>query len=397
MRVMQAEIGGGVPRLDGRGDCDAVRVLIRLHGRPVDWLAFWNEGEVVDPAMIRREMLKQRPFLWPAVMGRLMGEADLVCPPISIIVCTRDRHEELAGCLDSLQALDYPHYQVIVVDNASRTDDTRRVAEEHGVLYVREDRPGLDNARNRGIREAGHDIIAFTDDDVRVDSDWLHALAGTFADPDIAAVTGFVAPALLDTEARQLFELVYGGMGKGTWPRTWEGSRLDDRSRVLSHHVGVGANMAFRRELLFSLDGFDPALDVGTPSHGGGDIDMFHRVLVAGRTIRYEPRAIVWHRHRADLEALHRQLFDNGRAYGVHLLRRLREAHVSRFATLRVAAGWAWWQIGRILSRFRHRERMPLHLILAEVAGALTSPIAYTKTYRAARGVPRLGAEPMGS
>ncbi|MCP5100972.1 MAG: glycosyltransferase family 2 protein, partial [Chloroflexi bacterium] len=94
-------------------------------------------------------------------------------PSITVIVCTRDRAGQLAGCLDALQAQNYPQFEIVVVDNASCTDATARLAAKRQVRYVREDRPGLDWARNRGIESARHEIVAFTDDDARPAINWL--------------------------------------------------------------------------------------------------------------------------------------------------------------------------------------------------------------------------------
>src|SRR6185503_20882790 len=94
--------------------------------------------------------------------------ADSVAPPaVTVAVCTRDRVEDLARCLDALEAIRYPALDLLVVDNAPATRDAERlVAGRPRVRYVREVRPGLDWARNRAIAEARGEIVAFTDDDV---------------------------------------------------------------------------------------------------------------------------------------------------------------------------------------------------------------------------------------
>src|SRR5574341_2112739 len=119
----------------------------------------------------------------------------LSSPPISIVVCSRDRAEWLQRCLASLTKLEYERFEVVVVDNASRDDATARVVAATPFRYVREERPGLDWARNRGARETRHDIIAYLDDDARADPGWLRSLAAAFADPNVSAVTGLVRPA----------------------------------------------------------------------------------------------------------------------------------------------------------------------------------------------------------
>lgn len=307
-------------------------------------------------------------------------------PPISVVVCTRDRTALLERCLRSLLALEYPAYEVIVVDNAPRDDATARLAAALPVRYVREPRPGLDRARNRGIAEARHDLIAFTDDDARADPGWLSALARAFADPEVAAVTGLVAPAELETPAQEYFELAYGGMGKGRRPRTFRRERMKPGELLAIQAAGVGANMAFRRAVLAAAGGFDPALDVGTPASGGGDLDMFHRVVAGGWTLRYEPAALVWHQHRREMAALFRQLRDDGRSFGVYLIKRWREgevprSEVARFALLR----WCPWLAGRIVLGLLGRHSMPPRLLWANLWGALHAPWAYVATHRDGR------------
>jgi GT2 family glycosyltransferase len=396
MRVAEAEIGYGTPRLTMHDTSvpGRLRVLLRAEGRPVDWLTVDDGGSAIDRAVVTQGVIRRRCTWLTNPPSDQACKHPSLSPPISVVVCTRDRPADLEDCLRAIGELEYPSYEVLVVDNASRSEEPRGVAARHGVRCVVEPRPGLDNARNRGILEATHDLVAFTDDDARVDRGWLQAIANAFADRGVHAVTGAVAPDALDTSARRLFEFAYGGMGKGPHARTWEGATLDSGSRIMTQHVGVGANMAFRRDVLEAVDGFDPALDAGTPSHGAGDLDMFHRLLEGGYTIRYEPRALVWHRHRESMAGLRRQLFDNGRAFGVHLLRRLREGRVSRWSTTLMFLRWMRWHAGRVVARFRRLEPLPLPMIAAEIAGAFTSPVAYVRTYRAAIGIPRLSGVP---
>jgi glycosyltransferase involved in cell wall biosynthesis len=330
---------------------------------------------------IRQLETQLRPLLFakPHVAGP-------VSLPVSVVVCTRDRADLLDGCLESLRQQDYPQFEIIVVDNASTTDETAGVAARHGATLVRESRPGLDWARNRGIEVARHDIIAFTDDDARPDAGWLAALARRFADPEVQGVTGLVTPLELETRAQLLFEEVYGGMGKGFLPQRIQGRQLDAAARLSTYRVGVGANMAFRRQAIEELGGFDTALDVGTPSHGGGDLDMFDRMLAAGYVLAYEPRALVRHRHRREMGALRRQLRDDGRAFGVYLLKRWQTGDAPRGALLRFALGhWIPWLTGRIVIGLLGRHRLPLTLLWANLQGALGAPMAWISTRRSDR------------
>lgn len=299
----------------------------------------------------------------------------------SVVVCTRDRPAELARCLAALSRLEGPPFEVLVIDNASRDDSTRRIVEQTPYRYVREDLPGLDRARNRGISEARNDLIAFTDDDTEPEPGWLAALTRAFADPRVAGVTGQVLPASLDTLAQRLFEQYGNGMSKGDRPRLFDGASLRPAELLRAQDVGVGANMAFRWKVLEAVGGFDPALDVGTPARGAGDLDLFHRLLRSGAVLRYEPEARVRHHHRRDLSALRRQIRNNGRSYGVYLLKVWREGSVPRPALARFALGWCAWLAGRLFLGLLGRHHLPLSLLWEEFRGAFEAPSAFRLVY----------------
>lgn len=347
-------------------------------------------------------------------------------PPVTVVVCTRDRAALLAGCLAALEAVRYPAWELLVVDSAPADATTRElVARYPHARYLREPLPGLDRARNRGWRAARHDIIAFTDDDARPEPGWLRGIvmalaaddadtaaaeavntagaargaageAGTARGPvptggpvairgagfaGIAAVTGRVVAASLDTEARRRFERA-GGMDKGAAPRVFRGRTLGARALIEVQRVGVGANMAVRRAALERLHGFDEALDVGTPAGGAGDLDLFHRLLAAGETMRYAPDAVVRHEHRGDIPALARQLEASGRAFGVYLIGRWRARSVPRAAIARyVLARWLPWMLWRIIRAALGAHPLPARVLLAQLRGALRSPRAYRAAY----------------
>src|ERR1700677_536662 len=117
----------------------------------------------------------------------------------SIVICTRDRPDFLARCLASLRHQTLCPNQVIVVDNASKLATTREVALAAGVDYVREERPGLDFARNAGARAANGEIVAYTDDDVQLHPRWLDRLVSALDTPEGMAVTGLGLPAEVET------------------------------------------------------------------------------------------------------------------------------------------------------------------------------------------------------
>ncbi|HYW50127.1 MAG TPA: glycosyltransferase, partial [Gemmatimonadaceae bacterium] len=383
--------------------------LVRLHGRPIGWLRIEKPGSNVSAAYLRRTLDAQLRAAvlrsaWRQRLDDVSPLPELEQHAVSVIVCTRDRTESLAACLDALLAVDHAPFEIIVVDNAPGTEGTahlvqQRIAQLNAargggaaavtppvLRYVRETRAGLDWARNRGLQEARHAIVAYTDDDVRVDSAWVRNIVRAFADPEVQLVTGLVVPGELATDAQVIFEDDCGGMGKGLLPRVVGRSAIDAWQRLGAHHLGVGANMAFRREWLQRLGGFDTALDVGTASHGGGDLDIFHRSMLAGGVARYEPRAFVRHHHRREMPALRRQLRDNGRAFGVYLFSRWALHERPRTAVVRYALGtWLPWLAGRVVRRLRSRERLSIPLQFEELRGMLASPFAWRATYAADR------------
>jgi GT2 family glycosyltransferase len=164
-------------------------------------------------------------------------------------------------------------------------------------------------------------------------------------------------------------------MGHGFQRRAYREDRLGEKGLLWASGFGVGANMAFRRELFAAVGLFDVALDVGTPSGGGGDVEMFHRLVVNGFTLVYEPAALVWHTHRRELPALRRQLYDNGRGFASYLLTCARNRSISRRVILQFAI--RSWLAGWILPRLTRPGRLPRRLVAAELAGALRGPWAY--------------------
>lgn len=357
-------------------------ILIRSQKKLLGWISFWNVKD-------RKEISSHEIFC--AIQDQLQIEVithalekdlqlDIPFPgksiPISVIVCTRNRTENLKGCCDALLKLDYPDYEIIIVDNAPSTNETREYIAGLPVRYVREERPGLDWARNRGITEARNPIVAFTDDDARVDRYWLQSINRAFSRNEITAVTGFVAPAELETEAQHVFELGYGGMSHGFRRTTFQVFNLDQQQVIRASRFGVGANMAFRKEVFERIGMFDPALDVGTPSHGGGDVEMFFRIVQHGNKLLYDPDVLVWHQHRKSMKGLRKQISDNGRSFGCYLMTCVNKNGVPAGSVLRfLLADWFYrWLIRNMIYP---KDHLPRSLLFREFMGMLTSPSAY--------------------
>jgi GT2 family glycosyltransferase len=283
-------------------------VLLRIAGRPCGQ-AVVRPGR--DGSISRDELLAAAgSSFWEAWLEHRLGLDDPRPAPapartVSVAICTRDRTEDLERCLAALLAMPDDGQEILVVDNAPATEATRLLVEpQPRVRYVREPRPGLDVARNRALAEATGEIVAFTDDDAAPDRLWLRHLVRHFDDPAVAAAGGLTMALELESPAQVAFQR-YGGFGRGFRLVTYEGARQDP---LMAWHAGAGVNMALRRELVRSLNGFDEALDAGTGTQAGGDSDMFRRILGAGYRIVYDPAALNWHRHRRTEQELVRQL-----------------------------------------------------------------------------------------
>jgi GT2 family glycosyltransferase len=254
--------------------------------------------------------------------------------------------------------------------------------DEYRFRYVLEKRPGLDRARNTGIVESNAEIIAFIDDDAIADPEWLNGLACAFACPDTVCATGLVLPSELETVSQELFEVYYGGFGRGFRRR----NMTPDAAWKYAPYwlsVGTGCNMAFRREVFDRVGLFDVALDVGTPTGGAGDLDMFHRVVRAGYTIAYRPEALVYHRHRTGADELQKLLCNYGKSFTAFLTKCFIHEPEERFLLLRFVVRWySLWFVKRFLRQIRYRNVMPVRLILTEAVGALGGAGAYFRSLR---------------
>ena len=270
----------------------------------------------------------------------------------SVVICCRDRAELLEGCLDAVLAACRPGDEVIVVDSASRDSSVRRVAETAGAVVLRSDKPGLSRARNVGWRAARHRIVMFTDDDCRPATDWVQQTAAAFHRDEIGAIWGRV-----DSDRPEGIEL---SVLDDTGPQT--ASYVGDISAV-----GHGANMAFRRETLEALDGFDPLLGVGARFPAGEDKDAFWRAVARGWQVCFADQVRVVHVHwRPDAEAV-RQMYRYGVGAGAVTSKR------RRLANQRGLAVDEMWRHGLLpaLRAARHRRWPVAAGAMARAAGVV--------------------------
>jgi glycosyltransferase involved in cell wall biosynthesis len=215
-------------------------------------------------------------------------------PPLSVVVPTHDRPQLLAGCLAALRASLSTHDELIVVDSASKGDGTQRLAADHGARLVRCDEPGASLARNAGWRHARHALVAFIDDDVRVESVWADALARAAATHPVASfVTGRIG---IPPGANPEFPLAL-------MERT-EPMHVD---AATPNPIGHTANVVVRKKMLERIGGFDELLGAGGKFRAAEDQDLFDRIFLAGGVGCYEPTAGAIHeawRSRNEILAL---------------------------------------------------------------------------------------------
>lgn len=414
IKVLEIDLNQPLAGFSGLDDYNSIHAVIRWRGDPVGYIDVPLCNGHCSASAIRAAILKvhsgnllhsmvrrslDAPFsdIQDLENTEATGDTDSAAPAdntlVTVAVCTRDRAEQLKDCLTSLSKLAYSKVDILVVDNAPSTDETRKLVQSEfpDFRYVVEPRPGLDWARNRAIDEARGEILAYTDDDVLVDPLWVSALVKVFQDdPAVMAVTGLVAPCEMETQAQVLFER-YGGFGRG-FKRIWYHmdftSRGDSFLHIGAGKFGTGANMAYRRAVFVKIGEFDPALDVGTVTNGGGDLEMFFRVLEEGHTLVYEPAALVWHRHRRTYKELHVQLTNHGIGLYSYFMRSARNYPRRRREIIRFGLWWFWyWNIRRFLKSYITTPRVPRDLILAELRGALIGVTRYPKAQRRAEQI----------
>ncbi|HSK81649.1 MAG TPA: glycosyltransferase [Thermoanaerobaculia bacterium] len=318
-------------------------------------------------------------------------------PSLAAALCTRNRPIQLARALTSLAAQSRPPDEVLVIDNAPSSRETRElVAREFpDVRYVQEPLPGLDFARNRALCEAGSEVVAFLDDDAVAHRDWCRCLAAAFEDGRVGVATGRIEPLALDTEGRRLFE-ENGGFSRGTLeirlPRD-TGRPLHGRAApaiAWAVSMGCGASLAVRRSAALTAGGFDEALDMGPRLPGGGDHDMLWRLLAAGHEVVYRPDAMVWHEHRAEKQAAYDQIVGHQHALVAFLTKHVlgREGG----GRLPVLAFLAWRLVKpgvRLARRAAGRDPLPAAVLLRMWWSCWSGLAAYPAARREAQRLRR--------
>jgi GT2 family glycosyltransferase len=222
---------------------------------------------------------------------------DLDWPRVSVVVCTHNGAKTIRECCEGLSKLEYPSFEVIVVDDGS-SDHSASIAREYGYRVISTDHGGLSNARNLGWKAATGTIVAYLDDDAYPDPHWLDYLAASFLNSGHGGVGG---PNITPSADGPIADCVANSPGNPTHVL------LTDE---VAEHI-PGCNMAFRRAALEAVGGFDTQFRVA-----GDDVDICWKLRQHGYSLGFSPAASVWHHRRKSIRAFWRQQINYGKAEG---------------------------------------------------------------------------------
>jgi len=264
------------------------------------WTDEWHRGgaEILDWGFGLTDR-ERRPKRAMSAVGRAFAEAPfpltLNWPRISVIVCSFNGSRTIGQCCEELLKLDYPDFEVIVVDDGSM-DNTATIVNQYAVKLIQTENHGLSAARNTGANAATGEIVAYIDDDAWPDPHWLRYLALAFSTDDFAAVGG---PNIAPPSDGGTADAVANAPGGPIHVLL-----TDD----VAEHI-PGCNMAFRKSALQAVGGFDPSFRVA-----GDDVDICWRIQAHGWRLGFTSAAMVWHRRRASTKAYLRQQWGYGKA-----------------------------------------------------------------------------------
>ncbi len=301
--LLLAEAGADSIRegLDGQARITANHIRAAFEEGACGAVAFawtdewWRGGHTVEDwsfglVDVAREPKPALPAVSAAfAQAPFSDEARATWPRTSVVVCAYNAADTIDDCLASLEQLTYPNVELIVVNDGSK-DATGTIARRYPTAHVIDiPNGGLSAARNVGLAHATGEYVAYTDADVRVDPDWLTYLVQPMLS---GAFAGSGGPNVVPPEDDWVAQCVARSPGGPTHVL------LDDR---VAEHV-PGCNMAFRRDALNSIGGFNPVY-----LRAGDDVDICWRLQARGLRIGFAPSALVWHHHRATVSAYWRQ------------------------------------------------------------------------------------------
>jgi GT2 family glycosyltransferase len=227
----------------------------------------------------------------------------------SVVVCTRDRPEQLETCLAGISGQTLKPIEVIVVDNAPKNGSAEEIARRWGARYIFEPRLGASSARNRGAQQATGDVITYIDDDGLAQADWVESIVAAFRNAKVVAAGGRTVAPQGDAEMIGLCQMIQGsGEGRNAIILDKTGSHWFEIA-AFGGICASGTNMAFRRSAFSEWSGFD--LRLGPPHSGCEDIFAFLQLVDAGFQVIYVPDAVVMHPSVCTVEGLRKRYLLN--------------------------------------------------------------------------------------
>ena len=224
-------------------------------------------------------------------------------PTCTVVICTRNRPQQLDACVTAVLAQSYPKFDVLIVDNASRDSRSIEIAARHGVRCVEEARVGASYARNRGAAEAGAaEVLAYIDDDAEPEDGWLEGLIAEFKDRRVMCVVGRILPIDVNTEGSRM--CIALGILDGGIRRFEVDNDSPDWFAAMRGGLGGAANMALRRAVFHEWPGFDPRLGRGSDLGGGEEDYAYLSFIKRGYRVVYAPNAIARHPFPATIPEL---------------------------------------------------------------------------------------------
>jgi GT2 family glycosyltransferase len=392
---MEMDLAAASPEPPEMAGAEMVYLLLRWQGRPVGRMIL-EGGQPISASRFRWEAVEAAAAGMAAARAEAAGPGEPLHVPgrpagglepagVSVVVATRDRPGDLDTCLEAITGLTPSPGEIVVADSASRqAEETARVAAKHGARLVRLERAGLSLARNAGAREASSDVVAFLDDDCRVDPGWLQAVCAGFEDDKVVAVTGQLLPMELETEAQRVFLNYFHMDRRGFVPRRFEaGMQPSPYWPLDSWRMGSGGNMAARRAVLLDEGGFHTGLGLGTPAQGGEDLFFLWRLMGRGAAVVYRPDAMAWHRHHRKWMELERVLFGYGAGHSAYL-RAARKGGARTRTVALYSLSFAADRFLRLARSLTGQTPVPAGLVLRELAGSVAGPFLGRRAEREA-------------
>lgn len=261
-----------------------------------EWWRGGSDIEDWDFGLVDRER-NPKPALFAVslAMDNIPFSPDTELPHITVIVCSYNGSATIRECIEGVLAIDYPKFDVVVVNDGSK-DNLASIVSEYPVKLITTINKGLSSARNTGMKNAKGEIIAYIDDDAYPDPQWLRYLAYAYHTSDHACIGG---PNIAPYDDPFISTCVANAPG---------GPVHVLETDEIAEHV-PGCNMSFRKDALMNIGGFDPVY-----RNAGDDVDVCWRIQQSGRTIGFHPSAVVWHHRRNSFKAYWKQQKGYGKA-----------------------------------------------------------------------------------